>query len=392
VPIKLAMAATRAFWKIAAPVTCVAVIGGAAILWSIHKENVLERKFAETARTYHIRADQGDADAQYRLGFLYQRGQGAPPDYTEAARWYRKSADQGYAKAQYGLAFLYHQGQGVPRDDAEALRWSRKAADQGNAEAQTSLGNSYAEGLGVPQDDAEALRWYRQAAGQGEAMAQYALGVMYYQGQGVPQDRTEAVRWYRQAAGQGEAMAQYALGVMYYRGQGVPQDYAEAERWFRPAADHGDKSAQGALTIMYFKGRGVPKNYPEALHWLGKIAASCLEVTNGGPLGFLLLPLSLALTLPIKVVRRRWPLVTWLPWALLSAAVAVMLTHDLLVPQASLALGLLASVHMGSWRVLWFAFLAGGSAICAVRSVVEATRGSKPAGNQGQPTAPLEPA
>jgi hypothetical protein len=141
---------------------------------------------------------------------------------------------------------------------------------------------------------------------------------------------------------------------------------------------------------MYFKGRGVPRNYTESLHWLGKISASCLEVTNGGPLGFLLLPFSLVLSLLIRVARRRLPLVPWLPWALLSAALAVMLVHDLLVPQASLALGLLAMVHLGSGRVLWFAFLAGSSAICAIRAVVEATRG--PVGNQGQPTVPLEPA
>ena len=41
--------------------------------------------------------------------------------------WYRKSAEQGYADAQCVLGFLYINGQqGVPQDYAEALKWLRK--------------------------------------------------------------------------------------------------------------------------------------------------------------------------------------------------------------------------------------------------------------------------
>ena len=33
-------------------------------------------------------AEQGDADAQLNLGFMYATGEGVPQDATEAARWY----------------------------------------------------------------------------------------------------------------------------------------------------------------------------------------------------------------------------------------------------------------------------------------------------------------
>jgi TPR repeat protein len=41
--------------------------------------------------------EQGDVNAQFALGFMYQEGkpQGVPQDYAEAARWYRLAADQG---------------------------------------------------------------------------------------------------------------------------------------------------------------------------------------------------------------------------------------------------------------------------------------------------------
>ena len=58
-------------------------------------------------------------------------------------RWYRKAADQGYAEVQYELGFLYNVGLGVSQDFAEAARWYRKAADQENAEAQHELGQLY---------------------------------------------------------------------------------------------------------------------------------------------------------------------------------------------------------------------------------------------------------
>ncbi|WP_277600823.1 tetratricopeptide repeat protein [Eikenella corrodens] len=58
-------------------------------------------------QTLHL-AEQGNADAQYNLGVMYDNGQGVRQDYAEAARWYRKAAEQGYAKAQYNLGSMYY--------------------------------------------------------------------------------------------------------------------------------------------------------------------------------------------------------------------------------------------------------------------------------------------
>ena len=45
------------------------------------------------------KADQGFADAQSGLGYMYQEGQGVEQDFKEALKWYQKAADQGYAAA-----------------------------------------------------------------------------------------------------------------------------------------------------------------------------------------------------------------------------------------------------------------------------------------------------
>ena len=117
-------------------------------------------------------AEQGNAVAQYNLGFRYANGDGVPQDNAEAERWYRLAAYQGHADAQYSLGLMYQLGYGVPEEDAEAERWYRLAADQGHADAQSNLGLMYARGDGVPEDDVLAYMWWNLAAAQGNDAAQ----------------------------------------------------------------------------------------------------------------------------------------------------------------------------------------------------------------------------
>ena len=83
-------------------------------------------------------ADQGDAEAQYYLGFIYRTGLGIAEDNTEAVKWYRKAADQGHASAQNSLGIMYAKGEGVIQNDVEAYKWWNLAAAQGVGSAKKS--------------------------------------------------------------------------------------------------------------------------------------------------------------------------------------------------------------------------------------------------------------
>ncbi len=109
-------------------------------------------------------AEQGNANAQFFLGVMYDKGRGVPEDYAKAMKWYRKAAEHGVAKAQHFVGVMYDIGEGVPQDYAKAMKWYRKAAEQGYAEAQTNLGRMYYKGLGVPPDYLQAHMWYNRAA------------------------------------------------------------------------------------------------------------------------------------------------------------------------------------------------------------------------------------
>ena len=124
-------------------------------------------------------AENGDAEAQYQLGFNYFHGyDGVKEDHEEAVKWYRKAAEQGHVDAQILLASCYSKGEGVSLNHAEAAKWWRKAAEQGDADAQLVIGGMYEIGEGVPKDEAEAIKWYRKSAAQGNENAKAALNIL----------------------------------------------------------------------------------------------------------------------------------------------------------------------------------------------------------------------
>jgi len=100
-------------------------------------------------------------------------------DYATSFRELTPLAKQGNANAQYQIGWMSFVGRGVPQDDKTAVKWWKLAADQGLGNAQYNLGNMYRHGDGVRQDDKTAVKWYRLAAEQGFANAQYNLSGMY---------------------------------------------------------------------------------------------------------------------------------------------------------------------------------------------------------------------
>ncbi len=143
-------------------------------------------------------ADQGDAEAQYRLGRTYLLGDGPGQDLKEAAKWTRRAADQRHTEAQYQLGWMHAQGDGVDQDYDLAAKWYRRAAERGHPQAQYNLGLMCARSRGG--DPKETIKWHRLAAVDGHDGAQYNLGRIYYFGEGVDRDLGEAAKWYQRAA------------------------------------------------------------------------------------------------------------------------------------------------------------------------------------------------
>jgi TPR repeat protein len=162
-------------------------------------------------------------------------------DFATAAKELRPLAERGDAEAQYRIGRMYEYGKGYPQDTALGITWFNKAASQNHAAAQTELGVIYATGDGVKQDDAQAVAWFQKAAPLGNATAQYNLGLLYAKGAGIKLDNAQAIAWFRKAAAQGLAVAQFKLGVAYENGEGVAKDPVLAYASYAIAARDGNK-------------------------------------------------------------------------------------------------------------------------------------------------------
>jgi len=90
-------------------------------------------------------ADQGDAEAQWRLGMLYLNGDGVRQNDREAAKWFQRAADQSYVPALTALGLQYWAGRGVQQDYNKAYFWYDLALAKGDQNAQSQLDELAAE-------------------------------------------------------------------------------------------------------------------------------------------------------------------------------------------------------------------------------------------------------
>ena len=58
-------------------------------------------------------AKEGDAEAQYQLGVMFEQGKGVKQSFEMAMKYYEKAAKQGNTDAQYNIGNLYFNGHGA---------------------------------------------------------------------------------------------------------------------------------------------------------------------------------------------------------------------------------------------------------------------------------------
>ena len=235
--------------------------------WKYYDGDGVRNDYTKAFSYFKLVADAGYVDAQYVLGLLYEDGIGVEKDYTLAAHFYQLAAEQGSADAQNSIGLLYHKGQGVEQNYRLAAHYYELAAKQDNMYAQDNLGRLYEDGLGVDQDYTLAAHYYKLAAEQGDAKAQNSLGLLYKEGLGVERDYGLAAYYFKLSAEQENLNGQYNLGRLYEDGLGVEQDFTLAVHYYRLVAEQGNKIAQFKLGLLYENGQGVEQDYTLAEYY-----------------------------------------------------------------------------------------------------------------------------
>ncbi|KAJ2317672.1 hypothetical protein GGI00_006736, partial [Coemansia sp. RSA 2681] len=159
-------------------------------------------------------------DGAYTLGLMYLKEYPNPAVYEviffdaeEAQKLLDKAARLGSAEAQFKLGHLFELGEhGFPVDPRMSTYYYQLAAEQDHAEAQMALSGWYVSGgEGVPINDQLAFDWGHRAAQQGFTRAIFAMGYYYEMGVGCAPDINQANEWYARAAAAGSVEAKERL-------------------------------------------------------------------------------------------------------------------------------------------------------------------------------------
>ena len=109
-------------------------------------------------------AESGDPTGQLYTGIAYYEGSGVKRDFEKAVKMYSLAAQQGLAEALFRLGECYDDGEGVDENSIEAFKLYKLAAQQNHAKAQCYVGYCYEYGTGVSRDLGEAIKWYTVSA------------------------------------------------------------------------------------------------------------------------------------------------------------------------------------------------------------------------------------
>jgi TPR repeat protein len=162
------------------------------------------------------------------------------------------AAAAGQPMALWRLGTMYENGEGVTKDDVKAFGYfSQIANDHADsaprgvdsdivAQSFVKMGDYYREGLpdaGIPADPERAEQLVLHAATYfGNADAQYRVGELYLNSTTDP-NPLQGARWLSLAAHKGHVAAQAKLGDLLFNGAGIKAQPAEGLMWLSIAHD-----------------------------------------------------------------------------------------------------------------------------------------------------------
>ena len=67
-------------------------------------------RYLDALRAWKDASQLGDPEADYRIGLLYEKGEGVRGSMPDAVVWYERAAAAGHVEAQYKLGLIYRYG------------------------------------------------------------------------------------------------------------------------------------------------------------------------------------------------------------------------------------------------------------------------------------------
>lgn len=193
-------------------------------------------------------------------------------NYSAALVEFSYLSDEGNADASYYLGKMYDEGLGVTQDKEKALAYFKKSDAGYNTAATLALANAFLADDKIAEYGELGVQYLKKAAYAGSGEAFYLLGNVYAAGQIVPKDYTYAFGYYLLGALKGDKKAQHQVSMCYFKGRGTTQDYESGLKWLSKSANQGYVIAQQDLADFRATDPRL-QNIPDAYAWYSIIAA-----------------------------------------------------------------------------------------------------------------------
>ena len=182
----------------------------------LYKRGVLSEPFmpdyTKAAFYLQMALDDGYIAAAHELGTLYFNPTGGfKKDFKKAEKYYLIAAENGCAEAQYMLGYMYTYGH-VEKNIRKSINYHEMAAAQGYVLSIAWLALLYQ----IPEiHNYEKAFFYAKCASEcGDAPSEFVLGTLYLSGRGCDPDEDKAYMCFKHAAENGAPEAKLLLMQM----------------------------------------------------------------------------------------------------------------------------------------------------------------------------------
>ena len=161
---------------------------------------------------YHLQnaADNGHVQAAYEFGMLNFNPTGKfKKDFNKAEKYFKIAADAGVAEAQYKLGWIYQNGLNGKKDIENSIKYNEMAAKQGHIGGAGSLASLYQEPGYINYQ--KAYKYAKQSADAGYAKGAFMLANFLFLGKGCQSNENEAYRYYKMALEHGIDHAEFMM-------------------------------------------------------------------------------------------------------------------------------------------------------------------------------------
>lgn len=220
-------------------------------------------------REFERKAENGDAESQYRLCTILERGwDSIPADSVRALGLLRRSAAQEFPPAMNYMGYLFGKGYSVGGNELiganpdSARCWLKRSADREDPRAMANMAfllldeaSALTDSAAVMRNDSAALGYLVRAAEKGVPTAYSMLGDMYRDGRYVKQDTLHAAVMYENALSRGLYDAEARLMSL----MGPVWDRMTPDEAFRYGIKYYDGYAPSAGTYLLERAAALPQ-------------------------------------------------------------------------------------------------------------------------------------